>query len=320
MISKNWNAGIIYINEIIRITYKCNWSCKFCNDLKTNNFWENDVSSKEVIYKILSLTKKYNKEQIGKLILSLSGWEPTLNKNLLHYIRLAKSIGVWIIEVQTNGTNLFKNKTLINDLIDAWLDEIFLAQHSGDEVINKELGVFYRISDFIEWVQYVKENQLHKKISIYLNIVVTKINLFSIYTYIQMLVDIGFIHLIPDRSHSTMANTHKISFGFCQPNGHAELNKDLVLLDFNKDQVMEIDRIVQLCKENNILPDFHFTSPPICILHYPEYNLEYERLQKLKNDTQENSINTWNLEAYKWLWKEKKNLMNVKNVDTMIIV
>ena len=43
-----------YINEIIRITYKCNWKCKFCNVLKTNNFWENDVTHKEVIYKILT--------------------------------------------------------------------------------------------------------------------------------------------------------------------------------------------------------------------------------------------------------------------------
>ncbi|MDD2892122.1 MAG: hypothetical protein PHQ95_04095 [Candidatus Gracilibacteria bacterium] len=239
------------------------------------------------------------------MILSFSGGEPTLNKNLLHYIRLAKSIGVGIIEVQTNGTNLFKNKTLVNDLIDAGLDEIFLAQHSGDEIINKELGVFYRISDFVEWVQYVKKHQLHKKVSIYLNIVVTKINLFQVYSYIQMLIDIGFTDLIPKRGHSEMINTHKISFGFCQPNGYAKINKNLVLLDFNENQINEIHRIVQLCKHNNILPDFHFTSPPLCILDYSEYNLEYERLKKLENDEKNHRVNEGNLEAYKWLWKEK---------------
>lgn len=64
MISKNWKAEHIYINEIIRVNYKCNWSCKFCNVLKTNNYWENDVSYKEVVYKILALTKKYSLEQI----------------------------------------------------------------------------------------------------------------------------------------------------------------------------------------------------------------------------------------------------------------
>ena len=64
------NTEKIYINEIIRVTYKCNWKCKFCNVLKTNNFWEKDVSNKQIIYKILSLLKKYNKNQLENLILS----------------------------------------------------------------------------------------------------------------------------------------------------------------------------------------------------------------------------------------------------------
>ena len=306
MSTKWWNAEIIYINEIIRTNYQWNWKCKFCNVLKTNNFGKNDVSSSEVVFQILGLTKKYNQDQLSKLILSFSGWEPTLNKHLRSYIELAKKIGVGIVEIQTNGTNLFRNKLLIDELINAGLDEIFLAQHSGDDRVNEELGVFYKISDFIDWVEYIRENELHRKVAIYLNIVVTKINLFEIYPYIQMLLSIGFIGLIPAREHINMPDTHKISFGFCQPNGYAELNKDLVLLDFNEEQVKEIDRIVQLCKANYILPDFHFTSPPLCVLDYPEYNLEYERLKKLQHDEKRESTNVWNLEAYKILWKEKE--------------
>jgi MoaA/NifB/PqqE/SkfB family radical SAM enzyme len=306
MLSKKWKAEQIYINEIIRINYKCNWSCKFCNVLKTNNYWKDDINSKEVIYKIFSLTKKYNLKQRKNLILSFSWWEPTLNKNLCNYIKLAKKIWVWIVEIQTNWTKLFKNKNYILDLIDYWLDEIFLAQHSWEENINKELGVYYKIEDFIDWTKYVLDNNIHTRISIYLNIVVTKINIFSLYDYISILINIWFIKIIPDRWHKDKANTHKISFWFVQPNWYAELNKEEVLLKYTDEEIKEINKIVDLCKNNNILPDFHFVCPPLCILNYLEYNLEYERLRKLEQHRKEWNVNASNLKSYEFLWKEKQ--------------
>lgn len=310
--SKAWNAEKIYINEIIRVTYKCNWKCKFCNVLKTNNFWETDVTEKEIIYQILNLYKKYSKIERKNLILSFSWWEPTLNNNLSKYISLAKKIWVWIVEIQTNWTRLFKDKNYILDLINSWLDEIFLAQHSWDDYINKDLGSFYNIDDFKSWTKYILINNIHKKISIYLNIVVTKINLFSLYDYILLLIDIWFIKIIPDRSSKNKINTHKISFWFVQPNWYAELNKEEVLLKYTSLEVDEIDRIINLCKKNNILPDFHFVCPPICILNYPEYNLEYERLKKLKKDEDTWNVNKSNLDSYKFLWKEKQKFEECK--------
>ncbi len=315
MASKKWNAEKIYINEIIRVNYKCNWRCKFCNVLKTNDYWEKDVSSKEVIHQIFSLTKKYSLEQRKGLILSFSWWEPTLNKNLFSFIKLAKQIWIWTVEIQTNGTMLFKNKHYVNDLIEAWLDEIFLAQHSWNDEVNKELWSFYKISDFLEWVEYIKENDIDKKISIYLNIVVTKINLFHIYDYIKMLFEIGFIKMIPCRNHDSGLITHKISFGYCQPNWYAEINKDKVLLDFWDEQVEEIKRIVALCKECSILPDFHFTGPPLCILDYKKYNLEYARLKKLEENQKSWDVNEGNLKSYKWLWKEKQKFEGCKRCE-----
>lgn len=310
--SKAWNAEKIYINEIIRVTYKCNWKCKFCNVLKTNNFWETDVTEKEIIYQILNLYKKYSKIERKNLILSFSWWEPTLNNNLPKYISLAKKIWVWIVEIQTNWTRLFKDKNYILDLINSWLDEIFLAQHSWDDYINKDLGSFYNIDDFKSWTKYILVNNIHKKISIYLNIVVTKINLFSLYDYILLLINIWFIKIIPDRSSKNKVNTHKISFWFVQPNWYAELNKEEVLLKYTSLEIDEIDRIINLCKKNNILPDFHFVCPPICILNYPEYNLEYERLKKLKKDEDTWNVNKSNLDSYKFLWKEKQKFEECK--------
>lgn len=305
MFQKKWNAEKIYINEIIRITYKCNWSCKFCNVYKTNNFWENDVSDKEVVYQILNLVNKYSKEQRQNLILSFSWWEPTLNKNLLNHIKLAKKIWVGVVEIQTNWTKLFKDKEYILKLIDAWLNEIFLAQHSWNELINKQLWSFYNIKDFIEWTKYILDNKIYAKIDVYLNIVVTKINIFYIKDYIKMLVDIWFINIIPTRSYFFRTKTRKISFWFVQPNWYADINKEEVLLKYSEDEINEIDKIVKICKKNNILPDFHFVCPPLCILKYPEYNLEYERLKKLEKDNKKWKVNEWNLKSYEFLWKEK---------------
>ncbi|MDD3302446.1 MAG: radical SAM protein [Candidatus Gracilibacteria bacterium] len=299
------NAEKIYINEIIRVTYKCNWKCKFCNVIETNNYGEKDVSKKEVIYKILSLVKKYTKLQRKRLILSFSGGEPTLNKNLLDYIKLAKSIGVGVVEIQTNGTKLFKDKEYVQKLIDAGLNEIFLAQHSGNDDINKKLGVYYNIDDFINWVKYIYDNKIHKKISIYINIVVTKINIFYLNDYIKLLLKIGFIKIISCRRINDK-RLYKFSFGFVQPNGYANLNKEEVLLKYTQDEINEIDKIVKLCEKNKILPDFHFVCPPLCILNYPEYNLEYERLKKLENNKINGDVNEPNLRSYEFLWKEKQ--------------
>lgn len=304
----------IYINEIIRITYKCNWKCKFCNVMRTNNFWEHDVSEKEVIYKILQLAKKYTKEERNNLILSFSWWEPTLSKFLVHYIKLAKSLWIRVVEIQTNWTKLFKDKDYIYSLINAWLDEIFLAQHSHIKEINKKLWSFYEVKDFQEWVSYILSHEIHKKIGIYINIVVTKINIHHLHEYLEFLVKSRFIEIIPIRHHLGIDLTHvlsnwsisrKISFWFCQPNGYAELNKEEVLLRYTDTEVQEITRVIEFCKKNNILPDFHFVWPPLCILNYPEYNLEYDRLYKLEEDTLNQDVNISNLESYKSLWKEK---------------
>lgn len=315
MNSKKWKAEKIYINEIIRVTYKCNWKCKFCNVLKTNNFWENDVTSKEIIYQILNLSKKYSLEERKNLILSFSWWEPTLDNNLINYIKLAKQIWVWVVEVQTNWTKLFKEKDYVLKLIDAWLNEIFLAQHSSDNDINIKMWSYYKIDDFTDWTKYILENNIHKKVSIYLNIVVTQINIFSLFSYLELLIKIWFINIIPKRDFDNWMITHKISFWFVQPNWYAEINKNEVLIKYTDEEIKEISRAVDLCKQNNILPDFHFVCPPLCILDYPEYNLEHARLKKLEQDTIDWKVNESNLDSYKFLWKEKKKFKECKGCE-----
>lgn len=310
---EKWNTEKIYINEIIRITYNCNWSCKFCNVLKTNNYWKYDISDKEIIYKILSLSKKYTLEQRKNLILSFSWWEPTLNNNLFNYIKLAKSIWIWKIQIQTNWTKLFKKKEYVLELINSWLDEIFLAQHSWFDKINKELWIFYNIDDFISWINYIDSFEINRKIQISLNIVINKINLFYICDYIIFLKNNWFIELLPLEDNNWFINTKRISFWLIQPNWYAEKNKNEVLLEYTNLEILEIEKIINLCNENNIYLDFHFTSPPLCILNHLEYNLEYSRLKKIEVDEEKWQVNEINLESYKKLWKEKRKFDECNN-------
>ncbi len=304
-----WSKNTFYINEIIRINYKCNWSCKFCNVLKTNNYWTQDIPEKEVIYKILSLLKKYTKMEMKGLILSFSWWEPTLNKKLGNYIKLAKSIWIWTVEIQTNWSILFINKWLIDYYIKMWLDEVFLAQHSHLNEINNKLWVKYSIIDFLDWVKYLKSNWIHKKISLNLNIVISKINIDFIGDYLFFLMKSWFINLIRPKKFNIWfwgnSNLRKISIWFVQPNWYANIYKEEVLLNFTNSDLDKIDKIIFICMKNKIFPDFHFTSPPLCILDYPEYNLEYNRLKKIEEDEKKWKINIWNLKSYQILWKEK---------------
>ena len=224
------------------------------------------------------------------------------------YIQLAKKIGIWNIQIQTNGIRLFQEKDYIFHLINSGADDIFLAHHSHDDFINKKLWSYTNIQEFTDWVKYIYENNIHTLISINLNIVITKMNLFGLYDYIEFLIISNFVRLITPDANDGERNTYKISFWFVQPHWYAFLNQDDILLDYSIEQIRCIQDVLALCYKNNIYPDFHFTSPPLCIIHEPILNLEYIKLRKLEDDTSSRKINIWNLESYKILWKEKEKL------------
>ncbi len=315
-----------YINEIIRTNYKCNIWCKFCNVKFTNNYWKDDINESKVIDEILHLGKKYKEQQLKYITLSFSWWEPLLNKNIEKYIKLAKKIGIWTVEVQTNWIILFNNKYKLNKLLKAWLDELFIAQHCQYSKINKELWTYLDTKKLKERVKYVKDNELNvtsenkEWISIYLNIVLTKINLPYVLDFLKYLRKIWFIDLIEERHHldnkwDAEKITRKISMWFVQPNGFAWEHRDELLLSFDNRQQKFIWKIISFCEKNNLLPDIHFVWPPLCLLFYPEYNLEYQRLKKLEEDKKKEMVDSENLESFKSLWKEKEKLEECKNCN-----
>lgn len=289
-----------YINEIIRLNYKCNWNCKFCNVLKVNNYWLDDISDIRVINRIFSCYKKYSLIDRKEIILSFSWGEPLLNKNIEKYIKLSKKLWFSRIQIQTNGTLLYKKLSLIEELVDFWLNEVFLSLHSNDDFINDSMWCNFKFDDFVNWFKFINNKNINFKL--YINIVINKINLYNIKKFISFLFELWVINYI----------WWRLSFAFVQLNWHAIKNKNDLILKYNDLEVKEISNIIYYCNRNNIDLDFHYTSPPICILNYTKYNLEYNKLKELEQDKKSWQINTSNLESYKILWKEKQKFPECK--------
>ncbi len=77
----------------------------------------------------------------------LSGGEPTLNRRLAEYVRLAKSSGAPLVSLQTNAVKL-DDATLAKSLIDAGVDEAFVSLHgctaATSDAVTEAPGTFVR--------------------------------------------------------------------------------------------------------------------------------------------------------------------------------
>lgn len=114
----------------LRINSECNQKCSFCN---TDSGAENTITDKlEVEEKI----KLWYLEGIRYII--ISGKEPTLDENLLGYIKLCKELGYRKIELQTNGI-MCSDKKYVKSLKSAGLDSVFVSLHSLDEETSSKI-------------------------------------------------------------------------------------------------------------------------------------------------------------------------------------
>jgi cyclic pyranopterin phosphate synthase len=135
---------------LVTFGFRCNLACVFCMvedvldvykgaDLGTFRAFLDD---REAMRRIRRVT--------------FSGGEATLEREIFDYVRLARSApGVEHVRVQTNATRL-ANRTFLNDLIDAGVDEFFVSIHGPDPDICDRLtaraGSFRAIMAGIEAV------------------------------------------------------------------------------------------------------------------------------------------------------------------------
>jgi molybdenum cofactor biosynthesis enzyme MoaA len=115
-LSGDGEGGAVY-DEIIRVNFHCNQACTFCF-VSTHLPPATDAAVEDAIR---------DAGRRGARIV-LSGGEPTLNPRLADYVRLAKSVSLHAVILQTNAVRL-DDAALCDALIAAGIDEAFVSLH-----------------------------------------------------------------------------------------------------------------------------------------------------------------------------------------------
>jgi MoaA/NifB/PqqE/SkfB family radical SAM enzyme len=173
--------------RIIRVNFHCNQACRFCF-VSTHLPPAGDEAVREAILDAC---------RAGARVM-LSGGEPTLNANLVDYVRLAKARSALPVGVQSNAIRL-ADATLTEALVDAGMDEAFISLHASNaeisDAITEAPGTFERTAIGID--------NLHAAPSVFLilNFVIHEKNIDDLVPYVRLvaarwpraLVNISFV-------------------------------------------------------------------------------------------------------------------------------
>jgi len=130
-------AGRPVCSALIRPIFHCNQDCTFC--------WV-DLAQKTTpdaaVAQALALTGLFGMET-----LSITGGEPTLDKRLPRWIRLARALGARQVTLQTNAVRL-ERRALAEELVRAGLTRAFVSLHGAtaetSDAITRKPGTFVR--------------------------------------------------------------------------------------------------------------------------------------------------------------------------------
>ncbi len=250
MVSKNLNQSNRQADCLVRIERSCNQMCVFCN--VKNNEGEKFLNENEVKDRIMKLR--------GAEEILITGGEPTLNKKLEYYIKLAKEYDIKKVTLQTNAL-LLKYPNFVKKLKESGLDAVFITFHSH----NKEkFDTITRVPGSFEKTIKGIENIMENRISLFLNIVLNKLN------YKEIKETIIFLN----ERFGKYSLFKPISFSFVQPHGLALKNKEIV------PSVSEIKPFLEdslgYCKANSIKFGISACGVPACIIpKYFKYTQEY---------------------------------------------
>ncbi len=219
------------------IEFKCNSNCVHCmirdgiNKYKALKF--NDFKK--------LIKNKFKKEKYDGLI--LSGAEPTLNKQLVEFIKYAKKSGIDDIELQTNGRR-FCDKEFCTEIINAGANKFFISLLGDDAKVHESLTIAK--GSFEETLIGLKNlDSLNAELSI--NIIATKVN----YTRLDKIANLA----------SSIHKVNTVHFWNYWPMDGSDKCDLLVPL---KEIVPHLIKAIDWCLENNknvVVKNF-----PPCIL------------------------------------------------------
>jgi MoaA/NifB/PqqE/SkfB family radical SAM enzyme len=184
--------------------WRCNCNCIFCS-VGHKLREDGRVKTWEDIRSDIDFAKRS-----GSSIISFSGGEPTIRKDVFRAVEYAKSLGFETIEIQTNG-RLLSYKDFSRRLIDSGVNRFIISVHAH----NKELGDFLLRSSGA-WEQAIRGIENLKSLgmnNIRFNVVVCEHN----YRQLPEIIDflLGFKAI----------GYHMV---FVIPDGHAYRQRDII--------------------------------------------------------------------------------------------
>jgi len=112
------------VDAILRVTKKCNQACVFC--CQEGHDWKGDPTLEEIKADILDVKKR------GVRVLTFMQAESLMRPDFTEIVGFARSEGIEIFNVATNGTLLSK-RTYLEQLVDAGLNVLEFSLHSHIE-------------------------------------------------------------------------------------------------------------------------------------------------------------------------------------------
>jgi MoaA/NifB/PqqE/SkfB family radical SAM enzyme len=159
----------------------CNSGCLFCSDAR----WANSKPP-EALDKNAREDLKRMRDKVEKVVFSVG--EPTLNKNIIEYLKLSKKYGYKEIALITNGRKL-KDRDFCESLLAAGLNEINVSLHGSRKEIHDKLT---RVPGSFDetFLGLCNLSFLKKKYSFnfYVNFLANKINYRDIQPFLKLIL------------------------------------------------------------------------------------------------------------------------------------
>ena len=216
------------------VTYRCNLRCAMCGLCELREHSNPDELTTEEWKKVIQSAKK-----LGTFIISISGGEPLLRKDLEEIIRCADESNI-STHLCTNGTLI--NETRAKTLQASGLKTISFSLDSAVEEIHDAIRGKGQFKKTIEGIRNIRKVAPEIRVSI--NTVITKSNFKNISGLIPLVKELGVSQVKFAPIHSNLLHRYKDENSW----------KDLL---FNKEEIQELEKELKgtknLCKREGIL-------------------------------------------------------------------
>lgn len=229
----------------IKVTGECNQNCIFCNSALA-------ADSDRKIY-----SDAYIRRQIldrnNAVQLNITGGEPTLNRRLGEFIKLAKKTGYKRITVLTNGIN-FSDKEYTLELKEDGLTEAVVSLNHFDPLISDKIS--RTEGSFAKKIKGIR-NLLNTGIAVTVNIVIFSLNASALEKLVKYL--------------SLKLSVNSFAFSVLEPNC-TRVMQNPGLIPGIKNVLSYLKKTVNYCKRKRINYYIPYNGAiPACI--FGKYNI-----------------------------------------------